>query len=358
MAGLRHPIDITFIRLNHECRTRRRNMRKHLLSRFITPLLLTTLFSSPANPQTNPLWHTPKIKNYLPHMTWPEVDDLLSRTDMVIIVVPALEQHGPQLPIGTDYFIGEELAKLIAQKTDVLVAPILLPGISPYHTEFPGTITLSADTVQRVYFEAAQSLIHHGFRKFLILPSHAGNQNVARYILDRINQETPGTAVELGEAAAPFLQEPNKSTDKPEGKPESKPEDKPAQSAQFDRHAGVGETSDGLYLFPTLVDMSKAGKTELTFPDDLQEILPQVVSGDPTAARVFFAEALKPKDTGKHTSTREMTKTGVWSEQDTRQATAEQGRQNMQAFVDAAVQFIEKWKSLQPPKPLSQRRSY
>ena len=325
-------------------------MRKRLLIRLLTPLLLAALFSSPSHPQSNPLWHTPKIKNYLPHMTWPEVDDLLSRTDMVIILIPAIEQHGPQLPIGTDYFIGEELAKLIAQKTDVLVAPILLPGISPYHMEFPGTITLSADTVQRVYFEAAQSLIHHGFRKFLLLPSHAGNQNVARYILDRINQETPGTAVDLGEAAAPFLQQPDKPSDKPD--------DKPAQNAQFDRHAGVRETSDGLYLFPTLVDMSKAEKTELTFPDDLQEILPQVVLGNPTASRVFFAEALKPKDTGKHSSTREMTKTGVWSEQDTRQATAAQGRQNMQAFVDASVQFINQWKALQPPKPLSQRRSY
>jgi creatinine amidohydrolase/Fe(II)-dependent formamide hydrolase-like protein len=30
---------------------------------------------------------------------------------MFIIPVPAIEQHGPQLPIGTDYFSGEELAK-------------------------------------------------------------------------------------------------------------------------------------------------------------------------------------------------------------------------------------------------------
>jgi creatinine amidohydrolase len=316
------------------------------MRKWLFVLLLASLFSSPSHPQSNPLWHTPKIKNYLPHMTWPEVDDLLSRTDMVIILIPAIEQHGPQLPIGTDYFTGEELAKLIAQKTDVLVAPILLPGISAYHMEFPGTITLSADTVQRVYFEAAQSLIHHGFRKFLLLNSHAGNQNVTRYILDRINQETPGTAVELGEAAAPFIEQ------------SQEPDEKTAQIAPFDRHAGVGETSGGLYLFPTLVDMSKAGKTQLTFPDDLQQILPQVVLGNPTASTVFFAEALKPKDTGKHSSTREMTKTGVWSEEDTRNATAEQGRKSMEAFVNASVQFIDQWKSLQPPKPLAQRRSY
>ena len=101
--------------------------------------------------QTNPLWHEQKTKNFLPDMTWPEVQELLVRTDMVILPVTSLEQHGPQLPIGTDYFIGIEEAKLIAQRTDVLLAPILLPGISPYHMEFPGTIALSHDTVQRVF---------------------------------------------------------------------------------------------------------------------------------------------------------------------------------------------------------------
>src|SRR6266478_9979021 len=86
--------------------------------------------------QTNPLWHEQKVKNYLPDMTWPEVQDLLSRSDMVIIPVGALEQHGLQGPIGTDFLNSTEEAKLIAQRTDVLVAPILLPGNSPYHMEF------------------------------------------------------------------------------------------------------------------------------------------------------------------------------------------------------------------------------
>jgi creatinine amidohydrolase len=47
--------------------------------------------------------------------------------------VCALEQHGHQLPIGTDSLNGIERATLIAQRIDVLVAPILLPGNSPYH---------------------------------------------------------------------------------------------------------------------------------------------------------------------------------------------------------------------------------
>jgi len=97
-------------------------------------------------------------------MTWPQVQDLLTRSDMVIIPVGALEQHGLQGPIGTDYFNGTEETKLIAQQTDVLICPTLLPCKSPYHMGFPGTVTLSAEPLERVYFEAAQSLIQHGFK--------------------------------------------------------------------------------------------------------------------------------------------------------------------------------------------------
>src|SRR5215813_8874935 len=135
---------------------------------------------------TNPLWHEEKIKNYLPHMSWPEVQDLLTRTDMVIIPIASLEEHALHLPIGTDFLNGLERAKLVAQKTDVLVAPILFPGNSPYHMGFPGTITLPAETIQLVFFQAAQSLIAHGFRRVLLLNSHMGNQAISRYVVDRI----------------------------------------------------------------------------------------------------------------------------------------------------------------------------
>ena len=267
-------------------------------------------------------------------MTWPEVQELLTRSDMVIIPVASIEEHGPQTPIGTDYLSGVERAKLIAQKTDVLVAPIILPGLSPYHMEFPGTITISHDTLQRVYFESAQSLIHHGFRRILFLNSHAGNQFLTSYVADRINQETAAIAVELGASMRGA-----------------------ARTSTFDRHAGVAETSGAMYLFPNLVDLSKAGKNDLTLPEHLNKALPQVVAGDAVATQVFLAEALKPKETGKHTSTREMSATGVWSERDTRESTAEQGRAATESFVNAAVAFIEKWKTLRPLAPLADRQA-
>ncbi|MCA3756267.1 MAG: creatininase family protein, partial [Phenylobacterium sp.] len=60
-----------------------------------------------------------------------------------------------------------------------------LPGNSPYHMAFPGTISLKAETIQAVYFEAAQSLIHHGFRRFIFLNAHGGNAATTRFIVDR-----------------------------------------------------------------------------------------------------------------------------------------------------------------------------
>lgn len=301
--------------------------------RVVAALLLSAVGAVPAAAQTNPLWQEAKVKNYLPHMTWPEVRDLLTRTDMVIIPVGSMEQHGLHLPMGTDTINGLERAKLIAQKTDVLVAPILYPGNSPYHMEFPGTITLSAETIQRVYFEAIQSLIAHGFKRILLLNSHGGNQTITRYIADRVNQETAGIAVDLGEASAPFETRPRPSTTGP---------------AKFDRHGGVGETAAGLYLMPSLVQLDKAVPARLTMPEHLTKMVPSVVAGDRTASLVFLAEGLKQESTGKNTTAKDMSTTGVWSERDPKEATVDQGRAAAEALVSAAVQFIEKWKQLRP----------
>ena len=307
-----------------------------MTSKHSSLLVLLCISIIAVHAQTNPLWHEQKTKNYLPHMTSQEVGELLKKTDMVIIPVASLEQHGPHLPIGTDFLNGVERAKLVAQKTDVLVAPILLVGQSPYHMGFPGTITLSSETIVQVYFEAVQSLIQHGFKRILILNAHGGNRAICTFLVDRINQETEGIAVELGEAAAPFRKRtPTASTDTNKDK-------------VFDRHAGIGETSSSLYYIPNLVKMNSAANATLTMPDHLTKMIPQVLAGDQTATLVFLAEGLKAEETGKKTSASEMSSTGVWGIGDLKQSSAETGRREAEGFVDAAVQFIEKWKTLRP----------
>lgn len=285
-------------------------------------------------PQESPLPRIQKVKNYLPHMTRPEVQDLLTRSDMVIIPVAALEQHGLHLPIGTDYLNGVERAKLIAQQIDVLVAPILLPGQSPYHMGFAGTITLPSPLIQEVYVEAAKSLMRHGFKRFLFMNAHGGNAATTRFIVDRINQETEGIAVDLGSVLGPF-------------RPDFDLPDDPSMRV-FDRHGGTGETSRSMYLTPELVDLDVAVPAELTLLPHMEEMLPEVVAGDPTALTVFLAEGLKDEATGKGTSAAEMTSTGVWGVRDPRESTAERGWVDTASLVAAAVGFIERWNELRP----------
>ncbi len=299
-------------------------------------LALLALSSGQAMAQTNPLGGPAKVRNYLPHMTRPEVEDLLTRTDMVIIPVGSLEQHGTHLPIGTDYLNGEERAKLIGQRAEVLVAPVLLPGQSPYHMEFSGTITLPSTLVQEVYVEAAKSLIRHGFTRFLILNAHGGNNAISTFVVDRINQETAGIAVKLNDVVGPFMAR---------GTSRTVPRDEPL----LDRHGGTGETAQSLYLIPQLVALEGVEAATLTLPPHLEAMLPEVVAGDATALTVFLAEGLKDAATGKGTSAAQMSSTGVWGTVSPVEASLERGRISTEAFVDAAVAFIERWNELRPP---------
>lgn len=290
---------------------------------FIMAILGTVGFSQ----ELNPLFTEKKIKNYLPHMTWLEVETALQRTDMVIIPVGSIEQHGKHLPLCTDIQGVLEECKLIAQKADVLVAPVMWVGVSEHHMGFPGTMTISPETFEAVVFESALSLIRHGFKKILIYNGHGGNNTAVSNILHKINHKTEATAISLN-----MVEPPREESD---------------ALPQVDWHAGVGETSWVLYLANSLVDMSKAEKPVLTFPPSIQELLIQARE-NPSLGAVAMASLFTPKKIGKKGSTRELTNNGVVSTGDPKDARPELGRKGVQRLVDAAVKFIEEWKEIDP----------
>lgn len=305
------------------------------IARITVALALATLAPTSLIAQSGEVPTIQKVPNYLPHMTVPEVRDLLTRSDMVIIPVGAMEQHGNHLPIGTDHLNGVERAKRVAQRADVLVVPVLYPGQSPYHMGFEGTITLPSTLIQEVYVETAKSLIQHGFKRFMILNAHGGNAAITRFIVDRINQETAGIAVDLGAAVGPFMDPPTAA-------------EVAGRTNEFDRHGGTGETSRSMYLTPELVDLDAAVPARLSFLPHMEAMLPEVIAGDPTALSLFLAEGLKAESTGKGTSATDMSTTGVWGVRDPAEATVERGRDETERFVGAAVRFIDRWNNFRP----------
>lgn len=282
------------------------------------------IMASAQDADVNPLFSEKKVKNYLPHMTWPEVEEALKRTDVVIIPVGSIEQHAMHLPLGTDSYGAIETCKLIAQKAEALVAPVVLAGLSSHHMGFPGTITLTPETFEAVVYETALSLIQHGFRKILIYNGHGGNAVSVANIIQKINQTTPATALDLEKVQAPRKE------------PLYPP-------IPFDVHAGVSETSGALYLFGSLVDMSKVENPVLTFPPHLLRFM-EMSKTDPAFNEVVSNTWFRPLETGKITSTREMTNTGAVTTGDIKTATAERGRKELEDFVAAAAKFIEEWR--------------
>ena len=174
-------------------------MRTSVLALLVLMAVVASVFAQDANP----LFKDTKIKNYIPHMTWREVEQALTHTDMVVIPVGSNEQHGPHLPLGTDTFAALETCKLLAQRTDILVAPVVLAGVSEHHMGFPGTITLSPETFEAVVIDTARSLIRHGFKKLMIFNGHGGNTPALRAAVEKINQTTSATAVLLDDLKLP-----------------------------------------------------------------------------------------------------------------------------------------------------------
>jgi creatinine amidohydrolase len=141
--------------------------------------------------------HSPRSV-LLRELTWEEIAPLANQETVVILPTAAIEQHGRHLPIEVDARIVGEVsrraAERVADRMPVLVAPVVWAGVSGYHMGFPGTLTLSMSTFIRVVEELAASLVHHGFRRILILNGHGGNHDPIKIAARNVADQT-GVAV-------------------------------------------------------------------------------------------------------------------------------------------------------------------
>ncbi len=113
----------------------------------------------------------------LEEMIWPEVEEALSTVKVAIVPVGSCEQHGPNGTFVTDYTVAYEMSKRLAERCGdkVLVFPPVTYGYSAHHMAFPGTVTLSVNTLTSVLVDIALAIAKHGFEKVLFVNGHGGN---------------------------------------------------------------------------------------------------------------------------------------------------------------------------------------
>jgi len=110
-------------------------------------------------------------------MTATEIGDVVgSGMDLALLPVGATEQHGPHLATGCDTISPEEIAWRVSERTGIVVLPSLPYGISLGHRDhWPGTVSLSPQTLIQAVVEIGRWVVSSGFTKFVMLNGNGPN---------------------------------------------------------------------------------------------------------------------------------------------------------------------------------------
>lgn len=235
-------------------------------------------------------------QRYLPYLSWRQIADLPDPANTVIVLpTGATEQHGPHLPCAVDSVIaagvvGHALARLGDSVPAYAMAPITY-GKSEEHLHFPGTMTLSGETLLATMNEIGESVYRAGFRKLLIVNGHGGQPQVMEMAARELRLRhgdfivVPSFTWRVSHVAGRYLSEREK---------------------KLAMHAGHAETALMLALAPDTVDMSLAVSnyppefpSRLLSPDgrpacawSARDFGPSGVIGDPLPATAEQGQAI------------------------------------------------------------------
>jgi len=256
---------------------------------------------------------------FFPYLTWTEIQAMPDKDNVVLIQpVGAIEQHGPHLPLVVDAAIatavvGKALEQL-APEIPAYALPTLCYGKSNEHWHFPGTVTLSAQTLMNLLMEVGESLYRSGFRKWALVNGHGGQPQIMEIVARDLHQKYEDFMVfplfvwRVPNVAAELLT--------------------PKEKA-LGIHAGDGETSLLLSILPEQVQMDKA---VAEYPQGLPEESWLSMEG-----KLPFAW-----------TTRDLSQSGVLGDPTT--ATVEKGDRLLQSLADGWTKVIQDLYKFQQPR--------
>jgi creatinine amidohydrolase/Fe(II)-dependent formamide hydrolase-like protein len=176
------------------------------------------------------------------HLTWPQIDRYLKTVDIALLPVGSTEQHGPHLPLDTDTFDADYLARKVAEACthpQPLVLPAVAYGVSYHHSDFRGTLSISNESLSQLIYDIGMSVAANGIRKLVIINGHGGNAPALNHAAQMINRDARiFVCVDTGETSdvdiEALVETPN------------------------DVHAGEIETSATLAVRPHMVRLGEA----------------------------------------------------------------------------------------------------
>ncbi|MGL4490161.1 MAG: creatininase family protein [Rhizobiaceae bacterium] len=168
-------------------------------------------------------------------------------TSQWIAVLPlgATEQHGPHLPVDTDWIIADGIANAAIEKLPLTMPVTVLPvekiGYSIEHSNRPGVKTLEFHEAIQRWINIGKSLNDLGIRKFVMLNAHGGNSPLMTIVATELRAQRRMLAVATSWTRFGY----------PSGLITE-------QERAYGIHGGEVETSVMLALRPDLVNMKDA----------------------------------------------------------------------------------------------------
>lgn len=177
---------------------------------------------------------------YLQQQNWQGAEQWLNAE--VVVVFPlgaAAKEHGPHLPLNTDAVTANWLAERVRQRLSVVIAPLINASFYPAFVDYPGSISLQAETARDFIVDSCRSLAAFGVKHFYVINNGVSTERPLAMAQKILQMES---------IKFDFLRLPAVFDQLPEGLFQQK----------WGSHADEHETSLMLHIAPELVDMSKA----------------------------------------------------------------------------------------------------
>jgi len=262
------------------------------------------------------------------YLGYPDIQEWLKETDIVMVPLGSCEQHGLHLPVCVDSIAAELPVQEAAQRANVPHTPLVWFGYSPQHLREPGkgsgTITLRELTYQSLLYDIGRSLIHQGFSKIVYVTGHTSNLKAVDAALRSIRYETgalPCVFRADAEGIPPIVKD---ITENPE-------EETPGW------HGSEIETSEMLNFQPELVHLERTGKDFTHAPKWLTEKFTKK-NGSPYVALKGWDCAYIPMDHPEYSDT------GLIG--NPFRASAEKGKKIVTRIADYLVDFLGELKKI------------
>ena len=222
---------------------------------------------------------------------------IASGTDTVILPIGSTEQHGPHLPLCTDFLVAEKLCEKVAEATGYYLLPVLPISTCYEHKGKKSSVCMSPATFYMMLKDIVLNLRDQGFKRVIVALAHGGIF-VAGPVIRELNAMYDDLQVVkldlVNFMVSPRMNEILESHD--------------------NLHACEYETSLMLYLDEDLVKKDKIAEADC---------VPDV-----------------PRDFLNYASLIKLSKTGVWGKPSL--ATKEKGEKIFKLLVDMSLDYIQK----------------